>query len=97
MTLELSTPAGTPISKFSFGTMQWGGKADAFDSRVMYDAARSAGINFFDTAHGYTNGISEQLLGKFKKLREINFSLLPNVRQLAIAVQKKLPKMLKRV
>ena len=67
MTLELSTPAGTPISKFSFGTMQWGGKADAIDSRAMYDAARSAGINFFDTAHGYTNGVSEQLLGKFVK------------------------------
>ena len=67
MILELSTPAGTPISKFSFGTMQWGGKADAIDSRAMYDAVRSAGINFFDTAHGYTNGVSEQLLGKFVK------------------------------
>lgn len=62
---ELRTPAGTPISKFCFGTMQWGGKADAIDSRAMFDASREAGINFFDTAHGYTGGKSETLLGEF--------------------------------
>jgi aryl-alcohol dehydrogenase-like predicted oxidoreductase len=45
--------------------MQWGGKADAADSRAMFDAARAAGINFFDTAHGYTGGASETLLGEF--------------------------------
>jgi len=45
--------------------MQWGGKADATDSRAMYDLARAAGINFFDTAHGYTGGASETLLGEF--------------------------------
>ncbi len=62
---DLKTPAGTPISKFCFGTMQWGGKADAMDSRAMFDASRAAGINFFDTAHGYTGGASETLLGEF--------------------------------
>lgn len=56
---------GTPISRFCFGTMQWGGKADAVDSRAMYEAARGAGINFFDTAVGYTAGQSETLLGEF--------------------------------
>ena len=45
--------------------MQWGGKADPTDSRAMYDAARGAGINFFDTANGYTGGASEKLLGEF--------------------------------
>ena len=67
MKLDLRTPSGSPISKFSFGTMQWGGKADAIDSRAMYDAARLSGINFFDTANGYTNGASETLLGEFAK------------------------------
>ncbi len=62
---NLCTPAGTPISNYCFGTMQWGGKADVTDSRAMYDAARAAGINFFDTAHGYTGGASETLLGEF--------------------------------
>ena len=65
MTPDLKTPDGTPISNFAFGTMQWGGKADAAQSRAMYDAARAAGINFFDTAHGYTDGHSETLLGQF--------------------------------
>jgi len=45
--------------------MQWGGKADRTDSRAMYDAARAAGLNFFDTAHGYTGGASETFLGEF--------------------------------
>lgn len=45
--------------------MQFGGKADATNSRAMYDACRAAGINFFDTAHGYTAGQSETLLGQF--------------------------------
>lgn len=56
---------GTPASKFSFGTMQFGGKADKDESRQLYDASRTAGINFFDTAYVYTNGLSEQYLGEF--------------------------------
>ncbi len=62
---DLTTTDGTPISRFCFGTMQWGGKADAVDSRAMYEACRKQGINFFDTAHGYTGGASETLLGQF--------------------------------
>lgn len=61
----LQTINGTPISRFCFGTMQFGGKADAAESRAMYDAARGAGINFYDTAVGYTGGNSETLLGDF--------------------------------
>ena len=60
----LTTPRGTPASEFSFGTMQFGGKADEAESRKMYEASRVAGINFFDTAYVYTEGRSEQLLGK---------------------------------
>lgn len=65
MSPDLRTPDSTPISNYCFGTMQFGGKADATDSRAMYDACRAAGINFFDTAHGYTKGQSETLLGQF--------------------------------
>ncbi len=63
----LTAPNGDPISRFCFGTMQFGGKADAAQSRAMYDACRAAGINFFDTAYGYTNGASETLLGGSRK------------------------------
>ena len=47
--------------------MQFGGTADAAASRGMYDAARNAGINHFDTAVLYTGGASETLLGQFIK------------------------------
>ncbi len=65
MTMTLTTPNGAPLSRFCFGTMQFGGKADAAESRAMYDACRSRGINFYDTAFGYTGGASETLLGEF--------------------------------
>lgn len=65
MTHDLKTPDGSPISPYCFGTMQFGGKADQAASHAMYDAARGAGINFFDTAYGYTDGRSETMLGEF--------------------------------
>ncbi|MFB0931902.1 MAG: aldo/keto reductase, partial [Ascidiaceihabitans sp.] len=65
MTSNLRTSSGTVLSGFCFGTMQWGGKADAADSRKMFNSACKSGINFFDTAHGYTGGASETLLGEF--------------------------------
>jgi len=45
--------------------MQFGGYADAGASRAMYEACRAQGVNFFDTAHVYTQGASETLLGEF--------------------------------
>ncbi|MEO0669924.1 MAG: aldo/keto reductase [Pseudomonadota bacterium] len=58
---------GTPLSPLTFGTMQFGGSADASQSAAMFDAARAAGITHFDTAHVYTGGASETLLGQFAK------------------------------
>ena len=58
-----TTISGAQVSRFSFGTMQFGGGADDVASRGMYAACREAGINFFDTAYGYTDGASEKLLG----------------------------------
>ena len=45
--------------------MQFGGTADATDSSAMFDACRAVGVNVFDTAHTYTQGASERLLGDF--------------------------------
>lgn len=59
----MTTRNGAPISKLTFGTMQFGGTADAGESAAMYDAARAAGVNHFDTAVGYTGGASETILG----------------------------------
>jgi 1-deoxyxylulose-5-phosphate synthase len=65
MKQPLLTPDGTPVSRFCFGTMQFGGKADEAASHSLYDASRAAGINFFDTAYAYTEGRSETFLGRF--------------------------------
>lgn len=58
---------GTPCSTLCFGAMQFGGRADKAESRAMYDACREVGINFFDTAHAYTEGMSETYLGQCAK------------------------------
>ena len=59
----ITSPNGTPLSPLTFGTMQFGGRADAAQSRAMFDAARAAGITHFDTAYVYNGGASETLLG----------------------------------
>lgn len=55
---------GTAVSRFCFGAMQFGSGADRPAAREMYDASRAAGINFFDTAYVYTDGLSETWLGE---------------------------------
>ncbi|MBV2358810.1 aldo/keto reductase [Thalassococcus sp. CAU 1522] len=62
---DLKTLSGASAGRFAFGTMQFGGKADASASRALYDACRAAGIVHFDTAYVYTDGASETLLGEF--------------------------------
>ncbi|MBB3995479.1 aryl-alcohol dehydrogenase-like predicted oxidoreductase [Sulfitobacter undariae] len=64
---SLTSLDGTPASRLAFGTMQFGGRADATASRAMFEAALDAGITHFDTAHVYTDGASEELLGALAK------------------------------
>jgi len=59
---QLTTKSGAHVTPFSFGTMQFGGKADPQASAEMFDACRAAGITHFDTAHVYTGGQSEEIL-----------------------------------
>ncbi|MGC1494721.1 MAG: aldo/keto reductase [Sulfitobacter sp.] len=65
MKQTLTSPNGTPASRLAFGTMQFGGRADADQSRAMFHACIDAGITHFDTAYVYTDGASETLLGSF--------------------------------
>lgn len=65
MKQTLTSPDGTPASRLAFGTMQFGGRADEAASASMFDACVAAGITHFDTAHVYTDGASETLLGRF--------------------------------
>lgn len=61
---HITSPDGTPVSRFAFGCMQFGGTADARASAEMFDACLAAGITHFDTAYVYTGGQSEEILGQ---------------------------------
>lgn len=54
---------GVRVSQLCFGTMSFGGDADAGESARMYAACRDEGINFFDCADGYSGGTAEKILG----------------------------------
>jgi len=71
--MALTTLDGAPVSRFAFGTMQFGGKADEAASAELYAACRDAGISHFDTAHVYTEGRSEEILGRLITDRESVF------------------------
>lgn len=56
---------GIRVSELCFGTMSFGSTADKKTSQQMYAACRDAGVNFFDTANVYSDGVSEEMLGEF--------------------------------
>lgn len=63
--------SGLRVSPFTLGTMtfgtEWGWGSEESTARNIFDHYLEAGGNVLDTADGYTNGKSEELLGKFIK------------------------------
>ncbi len=63
--------SGLKVSVLTLGTMTFGGKGpfakvgatDAEGARRMVDLCLDAGINFYDTADVYSNGLSEEIVG----------------------------------
>ena len=58
---------GVRVSRLCFGTMSFGGDADAAESARMYGACRDLGINFFDCADQYNKGRAEEILGELMR------------------------------
>ncbi len=58
---------GVQVSKLCFGTMSFGGDADESTSAAMFARCREAGINFFDCANIYSQGLAEKILGRLIK------------------------------
>ncbi len=65
--------SGLRVPVLSFGTATFGGEGDFFkawgttqlgEARQMVKLCMDAGVNFFDTANAYSQGVSEQILGK---------------------------------
>lgn len=69
MNYHLLGRSGLRVSELCLGTMtfgeEWGWGAGRDEARRIYDAYRSAGGNFIDTANVYTNGTSETFVGEF--------------------------------
>src|SRR5882757_5606503 len=61
--------SGLKVSEICLGTMTFGNGADEAEAARMVHAAFDAGVNFFDTADAYVNGVSEDMLGKALKGR----------------------------
>jgi aryl-alcohol dehydrogenase-like predicted oxidoreductase len=52
------------LGAMTFGT-EWGFGTDEKGARALFDSYLEQGGNFLDTADGYTNGKSEEMVGKF--------------------------------
>ncbi len=67
MRYRLHGKSGLRVSELCLGAMtfgsDWGWGGDDAASRAMFDAFAEAGGNFIDTAHVYTEGASERLVG----------------------------------
>jgi aryl-alcohol dehydrogenase-like predicted oxidoreductase len=69
MRYKLHGRSGLRVSELCLGAMtfgsDWGWGANDEESRAMFDAFADAGGTFIDTAHVYTEGASERLVGEF--------------------------------
>lgn len=56
--------SGLDVSTICLGTMNFGAATDEATSARIVDSARAAGVNFIDTADVYTDGVSEEIVGR---------------------------------
>ena len=56
--------SGLKVSEICLGTMTFGHGTDAAEAERIVGAAFDAGVMFFDTANGYSDGESEIMLGR---------------------------------
>ena len=72
MEITVMGNSGLKVSRLCFGTMTFGGsgvyseigKTQVKDAKALIDVSIDSGINFFDTADVYSNGLSEKILGE---------------------------------
>ncbi|MBI3954098.1 MAG: aldo/keto reductase [Chloroflexi bacterium] len=71
---------GLKVSELCLGCMTFGGQADEETSFAIMNTALEAGCNFFDTANVYTEGRSEQIVGRWLKGRRESVILATKAR-----------------
>jgi 1-deoxyxylulose-5-phosphate synthase len=58
---------GEQVSELNLGTMMFGGRCDEAEADRILGLAIERGVNFIDTAAGYGNGLTEEILGRIMK------------------------------
>ena len=56
--------SGLKVAPLCLGTMMFGGPTEEATAQRIVDRARDQGVNFIDTADGYTGGRSEEVVGR---------------------------------
>jgi aryl-alcohol dehydrogenase-like predicted oxidoreductase len=88
MKMRFLGKAGVKVSELCFGTMTFGGSGywkvigelGQKEADKLVGLALDGGINFFDTADVYSDGVSEELLGKALGMRRKDIVLATKVR-----------------
>jgi aryl-alcohol dehydrogenase-like predicted oxidoreductase len=70
---------GVQVSEICLGTMTFGNEADEAASGKIMAAALDAGINFFDAAHNYNKGMTEEIVGRWMGARRKDLILTSKV------------------
>jgi aryl-alcohol dehydrogenase-like predicted oxidoreductase len=56
--------SGLSVSRLALGTMTWGRTTSEEEARDLLQTFLDAGGNLVDTAHGYSDGASEEIIGR---------------------------------
>lgn len=88
MRMRFLGKTGIKVSELCFGTMTFGGRGRHIrigevsqeEADTLVSTALDAGINFFDTADVYSEGLSEEICGKALGTRRKNVILATKVR-----------------
>lgn len=78
------------VSVVGLGCIQLGDRADMAQSQAIVDRAIDLGVNFFDTANVYMDGIGEEILGKALGARRKDIVLASKVGRVRMGTQRKL-------
>ena len=65
--MKLLGKTGVKVSRVALGTMSFGSDADETTAAAIWRAARDAGVNLIDTADVYSDGRSEQIVGRLMR------------------------------
>lgn len=64
MDYRMLRATGLEVSELTLGTMTFGDQTGEKEAKRIVDLALSRGVNSFDTANSYTQGASEEILGR---------------------------------